>query len=109
MLVIGGVGWLYGGIAGAVVFKLLQDNLSSITPQYWMFWIGLFLVLLVLVGRERLLRPWTWFGEARRMKRMSADARDIVLSAHGPGQALRRHHRHQQRHAEPARAARAMR
>ncbi len=61
MLVIGGVGWLYGGIAGAVVFKLLQDNLSSITPQYWMFWIGLILVLLMRVGRERLLRPWTWW------------------------------------------------
>ncbi|MDR3451531.1 MAG: branched-chain amino acid ABC transporter permease [Rhodoferax sp.] len=61
MLVIGGVGWLYGGIAGAIVFKLLQDNLSSITPQYWMFWIGLILVLLVRVGRERLLRPWTWW------------------------------------------------
>ena len=63
MLVIGGTGWLYGGVAGAVVFKLLQDTLSAITPQYWMFWIGLFLVILVLVGRERLLRPWTWFGK----------------------------------------------
>jgi len=62
MLVIGGVGWLYGGITGAIVFKLLQDTLSSVTPQYWMFWIGLILVLLVLVGRDRLLRPWTWFG-----------------------------------------------
>ena len=61
VLVVGGVGWLYGGIVGAVVFKLMQDTLSSITPQYWTFWIGLFLVLLVLVGRERLLRPWTWF------------------------------------------------
>ncbi|MDM0105932.1 branched-chain amino acid ABC transporter permease [Variovorax sp. J22R24] len=63
MLVIGGVGWLYGGIAGAIVFKLLQDTLSTVTPQYWMFWIGLILVLLVLVGRDRLLRPWTWFGQ----------------------------------------------
>ncbi len=62
MLVIGGVGWLYGGIAGAIVFKLLQDTLSSVTPQYWMFWIGLILVLLVLVGRDRLFKPWTWFG-----------------------------------------------
>jgi branched-chain amino acid transport system permease protein len=62
MLVIGGVGWLYGGIAGAIVFKLLQDTLSTVTPQYWMFWIGLILVLLVLVGRDRLLKPWTWFG-----------------------------------------------
>ena len=63
MLVIGGVGWLYGGIVGAVVFKLLQDVISQITPQYWTFWIGLFLVVLVLVGRERLFKPWTWFGK----------------------------------------------
>jgi len=61
ILVIGGVGWLYGGVAGAVVFKIMQDVISSITPQYWTFWIGLFLVILVLVGRERLIRPWTWF------------------------------------------------
>ncbi|MFT4268885.1 MAG: branched-chain amino acid ABC transporter permease [Xenophilus sp.] len=66
MLVIGGVGWLYGGVAGAIVFKLLQDWLSSVTPQYWMFWIGLILVLLVLVGRDRLLRPWTWFRGGRK-------------------------------------------
>lgn len=62
VLVIGGVGWLYGGVVGAIVFKLLQDALSSITPQYWTFWVGLFLVVLVLVGRERAIRPWTWFG-----------------------------------------------
>jgi branched-chain amino acid transport system permease protein len=62
VLVVGGTGWLYGGVAGALVFTLLQNFISSITPQYWTFWIGLFLVVLVLVGRERLLRPWTWLG-----------------------------------------------
>lgn len=62
MLVIGGTGWLYGGVAGAVVFKLLHDVISGITPQYWTFWIGLFLVVLMLVGRDRLIRPHTWFG-----------------------------------------------
>jgi branched-chain amino acid transport system permease protein len=65
MLVIGGVGWLYGGIVGAVVFKLLQDLISGLTPQYWTFWIGLFLVVLVLVGRERLIRPWTWLARSK--------------------------------------------
>ncbi|MEY2622573.1 MAG: hypothetical protein RIT26_2393 [Pseudomonadota bacterium] len=55
MLVIGGAGWLYGGIVGAVVFKLLHDVISNITPQYWTFWMGLFLVTLMRVGRERLL------------------------------------------------------
>ncbi|MBL7088107.1 branched-chain amino acid ABC transporter permease [Acidovorax sp.] len=66
ILVIGGVGWLYGGILGAIGFKLLQDVISSITPQYWTFWVGLFLVVLVLVGRDRLFRPWTWFGAGRK-------------------------------------------
>jgi branched-chain amino acid transport system permease protein len=53
-LIIGGAGWLYGGLAGAIVFKILQDILSSNAPQFWMFWMGLFLVVLALVGRERL-------------------------------------------------------
>jgi len=67
MLVVGGTGWLYGGVAGAIVFKLMQDTLSAITPQYWTFWLGLFLVVLVLAGRERIVRPWTWWrkGGAR--------------------------------------------
>ena len=61
MLVIGGTGWLYGGILGAIVFKVMQDVLSGITPQYWTFWLGLFLVVLVMVGRERLNNPRSWF------------------------------------------------
>src|SRR5947209_3132776 len=61
VLVIGGTGYLYGGIFGAIVFKLLHDLISAWTPQYWNFWLGLFLVVLVLVGRVRFVRPWTWF------------------------------------------------
>lgn len=57
VLVIGGTGYLYGGIFGAIVFKLLHDAVSAWTPQYWNFWLGCFLVLLMLVGRERLIRP----------------------------------------------------
>ena len=60
-LVIGGTGYLYGGIFGAIVFKLLHDLVSAWTPQYWNFWLGLFLVVLVMVGRDRLTRPWTWW------------------------------------------------
>lgn len=68
LLVIGGVGWLYGGVIGAIVFKVMQDAISSITPQYWTFWIGLFLVVLMLAGRERVVRPRTWLGGAARKK-----------------------------------------
>jgi branched-chain amino acid transport system permease protein len=54
MLIIGGTGYLYGGLIGAILFKLFQDWLANLTPQYWQFWIGLVLVLIVLVGRERM-------------------------------------------------------
>jgi branched-chain amino acid transport system permease protein len=65
-LVIGGAGWLWGGLVGAIAFKVLHDVISSFTAQYWTFWIGLFLVVLMLVGRERLFRPWHWFGKGRQ-------------------------------------------
>ena len=54
VLVIGGVGWLYGGLVGAIVFKVMQDLLSALTPQYWQLWIGALLIAIVLVGRERI-------------------------------------------------------
>jgi branched-chain amino acid transport system permease protein len=53
ILVIGGTGYLYGGLLGALVYELIQDALSSFTPQYWQFWLGILLVAFVLVGRDR--------------------------------------------------------
>src|SRR6202789_2228814 len=60
VLVIGGTGYLYGGLIGAVVFRMLQEFFSNITPQYWQFWIGLVLVVIVLIGRQRLHRWALW-------------------------------------------------
>ena len=60
VLVIGGTGYLYGGLIGAVVFRILQELFSTITPQYWLFWIGLVLVVIVMVGRARLHRWVLW-------------------------------------------------
>ncbi|MCC2653601.1 MAG: transporter permease, partial [Microvirga sp.] len=74
VLVIGGVGYLYGGLIGAIVFKVLQDVISAWTPQYWQFWIGLILVIIVLAGRERLterVRTF-WKGMAGRSANRSA-------------------------------------
>jgi branched-chain amino acid transport system permease protein len=58
VLIIGGTGYLYGGLIGAVIYKFLQDWIASLTPQYWQFWIGFVLVAIVLVGRERV-EEWT--------------------------------------------------
>src|ERR1700724_812186 len=60
VLVIGGTGYLYGGLIGAVVFKMLQEFFSNLPPQYWQFWIGLVLVVIVLVGRARMHRWALW-------------------------------------------------
>ncbi len=54
VLIIGGAGYLYGGLLGAIGFGLVQNWLSNLSPQYWQFWIGLFLLIYVLSGRERL-------------------------------------------------------
>ena len=54
ILIIGGTGYLYGGFIGAILFKLMQDFLANLTPQYWQFWIGLVLVAIVLIGRDRI-------------------------------------------------------
>jgi branched-chain amino acid transport system permease protein len=54
VLIIGGTGYLYGGLIGAVIYKLMQDWIANLTPQYWQFWIGFVLVLIVLIGRDRI-------------------------------------------------------
>ena len=67
ILVIGGTGYLYGGIIGAILFKLLQDWLSDLTPQYWQFWLGIIFVALVVVGRDRVFAaPQTLWQHLRR-------------------------------------------
>ena len=70
MLIIGGAGYLYGGILGAAVFIVLQDTLSGINPVYWEFWLGLALVLIVLFMHEGvfgwLVGAWSRLGRRLR-------------------------------------------
>jgi branched-chain amino acid transport system permease protein len=51
ILIIGGTGYLYGGLLGALIYRFLQDYLSDLTARYWQFWIGLVLVMIVMYGR----------------------------------------------------------
>jgi branched-chain amino acid transport system permease protein len=51
MLVLGGAGWLYGGLIGAALFMIAQNQLSSLNPVYWQFWLGLLLVAMVFAAR----------------------------------------------------------
>ena len=55
LLVLGGTGRLYGALIGAVVFMAAHHFLSGINPQYWQFWLGAVLVLVVLFARDGIL------------------------------------------------------
>jgi branched-chain amino acid transport system permease protein len=48
MLILGGVGRLYGAFIGAPLYMIAQDQLAQQDPTYWLFWIGLLLVLVVM-------------------------------------------------------------
>jgi branched-chain amino acid transport system permease protein len=48
ILILGGAGRLYGGIIGAIIYMVARDQFSGVNPQYWYFWIGLLLVVVVM-------------------------------------------------------------
>jgi len=54
MVILGGMGSLYGAVIGAIVFLMLEQWLSSWT-EHWMFFLGPFLVLVVVRARHGLL------------------------------------------------------
>ena len=64
ILILGGTGRLYGGLIGALVFMVAQDHFSGVDPKYWQFWLGSFLVLIVLFARGGVL------GGIDRLQRM---------------------------------------
>jgi branched-chain amino acid transport system permease protein len=65
MLVLGGAGRLYGGLVGAIIFMVARDQFSGIEPQYWYFWIGVLLVVVVMFlpngvlgGLSKIMARW---------------------------------------------------
>ncbi|HXQ53813.1 MAG TPA: branched-chain amino acid ABC transporter permease [Stellaceae bacterium] len=63
MLILGGVGRLYGAFIGVPLYMILQDQFAEVDPVYWYFWIGLILVLVVVFA------PGGAFGFADRLIR----------------------------------------
>jgi branched-chain amino acid transport system permease protein len=55
MLVLGGLGRLYGAIVGVVLFMLVRDIAAKIDPYNWMFVIGALLVVVVLFSNDGIL------------------------------------------------------
>ncbi len=55
VIILGGTGRLYGAFIGAPIYLLLQDQLAKWSPEYWLFGIGLVLVLRVMFVPQGLL------------------------------------------------------
>ena len=55
MLILGGVGRLYGAFIGPVVYLVAQDYLAKQYPEYWYFGIGVLLIVVVLFARGGVL------------------------------------------------------
>ncbi len=55
MLILGGVGRLYGAFVGPVVYLIAQDYLAKQYPEYWYFGIGVLLIVVVLFARGGIL------------------------------------------------------
>ncbi|VUX46211.1 Branched-chain amino acid ABC transporter, permease protein [Candidatus Defluviicoccus seviourii] len=51
MLILGGIGTLYGAVAGAATFLALEEILTSLT-EHWMLFLGPILVFVVLFARR---------------------------------------------------------
>ncbi len=103
MLILGGVGRLYGAFVGPLVYLIAQDLLAKQFPEYWYFGIGLMLVLVVHV------RPRRHSRDHRRPDRaVAGDRRDPGARNTRPVQELRRAHRRRQ-HPVPPRRRRAPR
>jgi branched-chain amino acid transport system permease protein len=73
MLTLGGGGRLYGGLIGALVFLVGRDVFSEANPQYWYFWLGLLLVLIVLFMPSGILGGIdALIARIRRLRKASA-------------------------------------
>jgi branched-chain amino acid transport system permease protein len=55
MLILGGVGRLYGAFIGPVVYIVVQDTLAKQYPEYWFLGIGILLIFVVLFARGGVL------------------------------------------------------
>jgi branched-chain amino acid transport system permease protein len=75
MLILGGVGRLYGAFVGPAVYLVAQDYLAKQFPEYWYFGIGALLIVVVLFapgGILGLMDKWLRPFKQKRSAKASA-------------------------------------
>jgi branched-chain amino acid transport system permease protein len=74
MLILGGVGRIYGAFVGPVVYLIAQDYLAKQYPEYWYFGVGALLIIVVLFARGGILGIVDKLWQALSRHRSSAKA-----------------------------------
>jgi branched-chain amino acid transport system permease protein len=88
MVILGGLGTLVGPVIGAAVLTLLRHELSNFT-DYWGFWLGFFLILIVLGGKNGIV-GWLAAGwDVLRGTRSTDDPADESAEGEGASDAAR--------------------
>lgn len=79
MLILGGVGRLYGAFIGPAVYLVAQDYLAKQFPEYWYFGIGALLIVVVLFAPggvlglfDQLRQAWPASSKPRSSAKASA-------------------------------------
>ena len=75
MLILGGVGRLYGAFIGPVVYLIAQDYFAKQYPEYWYFGLGALLIAVVLFapgGILGLIDKWLPFFKPKSSVKASA-------------------------------------
>ena len=57
---------------------VLHDQLSDLNPQYWQFWLGLILVLLVLFARGGILGTAQKWIESRGQRKQARTREEVA-------------------------------
>jgi branched-chain amino acid transport system permease protein len=75
MVVMGGIGRIYGAAAGATIFVLFEYYVQTITPERWPLALGALFILVALVARDGVVG----------LVKPSLDAGRSLLRRHRPG------------------------
>jgi branched-chain amino acid transport system permease protein len=74
VLVVGGAGRLYGAFIGAPLYFAAQDILAKGDPVFWLFWLGLILVIVATFARGGVLGLYDTLAQRRAAgKSLSTD------------------------------------
>src|SRR3546814_12784892 len=71
-------------LLGSIVFVVANYLLSDMNPEYWQFWLGLILVLVVLFARGGIMGTARgWLDSRRRAKTSAGDRKSVAGGRRG--------------------------